>query len=70
MSLQGLAAGVGTVSTQKLLIVDCLSGRFTSVKLRPKQASCVSCGPNASITKDSIPGYSYTSFTGQPYDDR
>ena len=64
------AAGVGTPLSQKLLLVDCLSGRFTSVKLRPRQRDCPACGSAPSITAATLPAFDYASFTGQSYDDR
>ena len=30
---------------------------------------CVACGPDAAITAESLPAYSYTDFTGQAAND-
>ena len=35
--------------------------------LRMKE--CIACGPDAAITAESLPAYSYTDFTGQAAND-
>ena len=62
--------GVGTVSSQKLLVADMLSGRYMTVKLRGKQAGCKACGPQPRITSATLPDFDYAAFTGQQYDDK
>lgn len=63
-------AGVGQVLSRKLLLVDCLTGRFHQVKLRTRAADCLACGPKAAITASSLAAFDYNQFTGQAYDDR
>lgn len=53
-----------------MLVVDTLTGRFSSVKLRGRKADCASCGQNPSIISDSLPSFDYKAFTGQDYNDR
>eukprot|EP00891_Asterochloris_glomerata_P009431 jgi/Astpho2/9431/e_gw1.00145.64.1_t len=65
-----LAAGVGQVLSQRLLIFDALALRFQTVKLRGRQSNCVACGASPSITAASLPQYDYAAFTGQPANDK
>ncbi|TMS21367.1 Adenylyltransferase and sulfurtransferase MOCS3 [Larimichthys crocea] len=44
---RGVAASCG----QQLVMFDAQDARFRSIKLRPKQADCVVCGENPSITQ-------------------
>ncbi|KAI3437915.1 hypothetical protein D9Q98_000360 [Chlorella vulgaris] len=60
-----LLSGIGDPMSRRLLVVDCAAGRFHSVKLRAKSASCVSCGTSPAITAASLPSYDYAAFTGQ-----
>lgn len=57
--------GVGEPLARKLLIFDALAGRFTTIKLRGRQESCVACGSTPAITRDNLAAYDYVSFTGQ-----
>ena len=62
--------GVGVVSSQKMLMVDTLTGRFSSVKLRGRKLDCASCGQDPALTAKSLPEFDYKTFTGQDYNDR
>jgi adenylyltransferase/sulfurtransferase len=64
-----LATGVGQPLSRQLLLYDGLSTRFMSVKLRSKVPTCAACGSEPSITRESIAGYDYAAFTGQPAHD-
>ncbi|CAL8465473.1 g5009 [Coccomyxa elongata] len=64
-----LASGVGKPLSRTLLLADCMSGRFTSIKLRAKMPGCIACGHNPSITAQSLPEYDYNGFTGAPSND-
>mmetsp|Transcript_21339 Transcript_21339/g.46623 ORF Transcript_21339/g.46623 Transcript_21339/m.46623 type:complete len:498 (+) Transcript_21339:37-1530(+) len=55
----------GDVMSKKLLIFDALAGRFSTVKLRGRRASCVSCGDAPELTHSSLPTFNYELFTGQ-----
>ncbi|DBA82552.1 TPA: Adenylyltransferase and sulfurtransferase MOCS3 [Trebouxia sp. C0005] len=73
-SLQALEAikimsMVGQVASRKLVIFDGLAMRFHTVKLRARMKDCIACGPDATVTAESLPSYSYTDFTGQEADD-
>ena len=54
-------ANQGTLDTVKATHKDAV------VLLRMKD--CMACGPNAAITAESLPAYSYTDFTGQAAND-
>lgn len=69
-SIRPAHAGVGTAVSQRLLLCDFLSGRFTSVKLRGKQKGCASCSSDATILESNLAEYSYPAFTEQAFDDR
>lgn len=56
--------------SQRLLIADFLSGRFTTVKLRPRQPDCRACGTQPEVTLEGLPSFDYAAFAGQNYDDR
>ena len=45
-----LTGDVATYS-QRLLMFDALSGTFRTIKLRPRQSTCVVCGDSPSITQ-------------------
>ena len=51
---------------QKLLLFDALEGKFTTIKLRGRQKSCVVCGEEKSIyvLQD------YEQFCGTPASDK
>ena len=34
-----------------------------------RMKDCIACGPDAAITAESLPAYSYTDFTGQAAND-
>ena len=55
--------------SQKLLLMDGLSGRFHTVKLRGRFPECAACGASPSITAASLAGYDYGAFTGQDAND-
>lgn len=61
-----IISGIGEILSKKMLIVDALYCRYMTVKLRSKSDSCVSCGSNPSVTRDSLPTFDYFAFTGQP----
>ncbi|XP_013404551.1 adenylyltransferase and sulfurtransferase MOCS3 [Lingula anatina] len=42
---------LGNTYSQRLLLFDGLEGTFRTIKLRPRQQSCVVCGDNPSVTK-------------------
>ncbi|MEW5298691.1 MAG: hypothetical protein WDW36_001783 [Sanguina aurantia] len=60
---------LGDVLSQRLMTFDALAGRFSTVKLRGKREGCAACGACPSVTKDTLPGYSYEAFTGQAAND-
>ena len=60
---------VGDVLVQKLLLFDGTSTEFRTVKLRPRNPACQSCGTSPSITAQTLVAYDYTAFTGQAADD-
>ncbi|GIL44131.1 hypothetical protein Vafri_1664 [Volvox africanus] len=64
-----ILSGVGDVSSKKLTIFDALAGRFTTVRLRNRNPTCVACGSSPVITRTTLPSYDYVLFTGQPPDD-
>ncbi|CAK8684933.1 unnamed protein product [Clavelina lepadiformis] len=49
--------GVSPSYHKKLLVFDGLVGMFRSIKIRGFQESCVVCGKNPTISKDSLPDY-------------
>jgi len=61
-----IASGVGNVLTQKLLLFDGMSPRYTMVKLRPRDVNCKVCGDEPSITQL----IDYQGFCGSSYDDK
>uniref|UniRef100_A0A8C7WQY0 Adenylyltransferase and sulfurtransferase MOCS3 n=1 Tax=Oryzias sinensis TaxID=183150 RepID=A0A8C7WQY0_9TELE len=46
-----IASGQGTACGQHLLLFDAQNARFRSIRLRPKQPSCVVCGEIPSVTR-------------------
>uniref|UniRef100_A0A3P9JGN4 Adenylyltransferase and sulfurtransferase MOCS3 n=1 Tax=Oryzias latipes TaxID=8090 RepID=A0A3P9JGN4_ORYLA len=46
-----IASGQGTACGQQLLLFDAQNARFRSIRLRPKQPSCVVCGEIPSVTR-------------------
>ncbi|XP_078672978.1 adenylyltransferase and sulfurtransferase MOCS3-like isoform X2 [Branchiostoma floridae x Branchiostoma belcheri] len=46
-----MAAGQEVSYSQRLLLFDALDGTFRSIKLRPRQASCVVCGDAPTVTQ-------------------
>ena len=64
-----LATGIGHPLSRQLLLYDSLSTHFMNVKLRSKVPGCAACGAKPSITRESIAGYDYAAFTGQPAHD-
>lgn len=56
-----IALGMRPNFTGKMYLFDGLSGIVRTIQLRPRQSNCVSCGPNATITKDLI---NYQEFCG------
>ena len=56
---------VGEPMSRRLLLLDGLSGRYQTVRLRSKRPECVACGEKREITGTSLPGYDYEAFTGQ-----
>ena len=63
-------AGIGSVSSQKLLVADFLTVAFRTFRLRGRQHDCISCGGNAQINAKNLASYDYRNFTGQDYHDR
>ncbi|KAK9835656.1 hypothetical protein WJX74_005133 [Apatococcus lobatus] len=64
-----LLTGVGQPLTSRLLLLDCLSTGFRTIKLRHRQPACIACGPHATITASNLASYDYRAFTGQPFND-
>jgi adenylyltransferase/sulfurtransferase len=59
-----ILSGVGDVLSQKLLLFDALSTRFTTVKLRSSRVGCAACSPDAELRACGGPaGYDYDAFT-------
>ncbi|KAI8480580.1 Molybdenum cofactor synthesis protein 3 [Branchiostoma belcheri] len=46
-----MAAGQEVSYSQRLLLFDALDGTFRTIKLRPRQASCVVCGDAPTVTQ-------------------
>ncbi|XP_070776743.1 adenylyltransferase and sulfurtransferase MOCS3 [Enoplosus armatus] len=46
-----IASGQGSSCGQQLVMFDAQDARFRSIKLRPKQAGCVVCGENPTVTQ-------------------
>ncbi|PRP83480.1 adenylyltransferase and sulfurtransferase [Planoprotostelium fungivorum] len=61
-----IAAGTGESMSQKLLLFDGMSPRYTMVKLRPRNKECAVCGDSPSVTGL----IDYKSFCGSSYDDK
>ncbi|EGF84382.1 hypothetical protein BATDEDRAFT_8411 [Batrachochytrium dendrobatidis JAM81] len=60
-----LISGIQTSYSQKMLLLDAVSGSFRTVKLRGKSSTCAVCGPNPTITKP----IDYVQFCGaSPHD--
>ena len=62
--------GIGECTSGKLLMFDGLCTGFRTLKLRGRQASCAACGPEATITRDTIAAYDYEAKCGGPMHDR
>eukprot|EP00887_Chlorella_sp_A99_P001231 scaffold14.g1231.t1 len=60
-----ILAGVGEPMSRKLLLLDLLSSRFHTVRLRARSPSCVACGDRPAITAATLPAYDYAGYTGQ-----
>eukprot|EP00884_Botryococcus_braunii_P020045 jgi/Botrbrau1/6724/Bobra.0324s0015.1 len=60
-----LASGVGNPLVGRMLLLEALSLRLTTIKLRARSPSCAACGHNPTITADTLASYDYTAFTGQ-----
>lgn len=54
-----LISGIGASHAQKMLLFDGLRGKFTDVKIRPKQPNCSVCGTCPTILKllDDYPNF-------------
>lgn len=61
--------GIGDVLSQRLMVIDALSGAFRSMKLRGKSPTCVACGPDPVLTRANLAQYDYQQFTSQRADD-
>nr|XP_020464219.1 adenylyltransferase and sulfurtransferase MOCS3 [Monopterus albus] len=61
-----IASGQGSSCGQQLVIFDAQDARFRCIKLRPRQAGCVVCGENPSITHLA----DYESFCGSAATDK
>ena len=61
---------MGEVLSQRMLVLDGLSGRFRSFKLRGRSPECITCGAEPSITAANLAAFNYGAFTGQAADDR
>ncbi|KAF7666925.1 hypothetical protein LDENG_00087780 [Lucifuga dentata] len=46
-----IASGQGSSCGQQLVMFDAQDARFTSIRLRPKQAGCAVCGENPTVTQ-------------------
>ncbi|GAB4818434.1 hypothetical protein N2152v2_005480 [Parachlorella kessleri] len=64
-----ILSGIGDPLSRRLLLVDTLSARFHTVKLRARSPDCIACGKSPSITAASLPSYDYAAFTGQQLND-
>jgi adenylyltransferase and sulfurtransferase len=64
-----LLAGIGEPLSRRLLIMDAMSGRFHTVKLRVRSPKCVACGDAPQITEHTLAAYDYGAFTGQAAND-
>lgn len=52
-----------------MLILDALSSRIHTVKLRGKNAQCKACGESPEIDHSTLPSFGYESFASSPMSD-
>jgi adenylyltransferase/sulfurtransferase len=60
---------VGEPLSSRMLILDSLSSRIHTVKLRGKNAECVACGGSPEITHLTLPAFDYEGFSSSPMSD-
>lgn len=60
---------VGEPLSSRMLILDALSSRIHTVKLRGRNAQCVACGGSPEINRSTLPNFDYESFASSPMSD-
>jgi len=60
---------VGEPLSSRMLILDALSSRIHTVKLRGRNAQCVACGGSPEINQSTLPNFDYESFASSPMSD-
>lgn len=60
---------VGEPLSSRMLILDSLSSRIHTVKLRGKNAECVACGGSREINNSTLPIFDYEGFSSSPMSD-
>nr|XP_024356805.1 adenylyltransferase and sulfurtransferase MOCS3-1-like isoform X2 [Physcomitrium patens] len=60
---------VGEPLSARMLILDALSSRIHTVKLRGKNTQCVACGELPQITHITLPNFDYEKFAASPMSD-
>ena len=60
---------VGEPLSARMLILDSLSSRIHTVKLRGKNPQCVACGGSPEINYSTLPNFDYEGFSSAPMSD-
>ncbi|KAG0555941.1 hypothetical protein KC19_11G014500 [Ceratodon purpureus] len=60
---------VGDPLSSRMLILDSMSSRIHTVKLRGKSAECVACGGSPAINHITLPNFDYEGFSSSPMSD-
>ncbi|XP_052769106.1 adenylyltransferase and sulfurtransferase MOCS3-like [Mya arenaria] len=63
-----IACNLPSSYSQRLLMYDCLDGRFMTIRLRGRQTSCSVCGDTPSITRGNL--VDYEQFCGAKASDK